>query len=217
MNRMPNELRTVFDDILTRFGYGESSDISAEEAVSGTISDLLPIAVAAEQANVEEGFSDGGLQDNKFPAPRQGVVPLLDSFFFQYTRCKSFTATCFGQVDHHITQILIAPYHRNEKNETDNIRLGFHDVNSDDDYYFNVAHHILEEPSIRTFDTGLDLDVGSATRSIARPTPASDFVFVLVGFQLAFRAVDHHINEVGILEDDGVLTVHFADRNFDDT
>jgi hypothetical protein len=90
-------------------------------------------------------------------------------------------------------------------------------VNLVDDYYFNVAHHILTDPRIERFDTGLDIGVGSATRGISTPSPLSDFVFVLLGFQLAFRAVDHHINEVGILENDGEVTVHFADQNFDDT
>jgi hypothetical protein len=216
INGLLSNVRYVFDSALARVREGGSSDISAQEAVSDTISDIIPIAVGATQANVEEGFSNGGLHDNKFPAPSQGVVPLLGSFFFQYVLCQSRTAACFGQVDHHITQILIAPNRPNDKGETDNIRLGFHDANSDDDYFFSVAHRILNEPSIRMFDTGLVLDFGSTTRVLQTPTPVSDFVFVLVGFQLAFRPVDHHINEVGILEENGVLTVTFADQNFDD-
>jgi hypothetical protein len=43
-----------------------------------------------------------------------------------------------------------------------------------------------------------------------------DFVFVLVGFQLSFRGgFDHHIREIGILEDNGLLTVSFGDKYFD--
>jgi len=160
--------------------------------------------------NVEEGFSPGGLTVRAFPSDG---VPLLDSFYFMYTQCQNFS--CFGQVDHNITQILIAPNFP----EPNQIELGFHDVNLDDDYYFNVAHHILTDPDprIERFDTGLDLGVGSVTRGISTPSPVSDFVFVLLGFQLAFRGVDHFINEIGIIENDGEVTVHYADKNFDDT
>jgi hypothetical protein len=203
MNRLLNGARDTFATVTSRFRENALPEISAH----GDISNILPIHVPAH-ANVEEGFSPGGLTFRPFPSDG---VPLLDSFFFQYTQCQNHS--CFGQVDHNITQILIAPNFP----EPNQLQLGFHDVNLDDDYYFNVAHHILTDPRIERFDTGLDIGVGSETRGISTPSPVSDFVFVLLGFQLAFRGVDHFINEIGIIENDGEVTVHYADKNFDDT
>ena len=57
----------------------EPSESSAELAVSAA-SDVIPVELAA-QANVVQGFDDGGLADRAFPS--QGA-PLLDSFFFQF-------------------------------------------------------------------------------------------------------------------------------------
>src|ERR687886_2138890 len=107
-NSLLNNIRYVFDNALVSVRGGGSSDISAQTAVSVSISDILPIAGDETQANIVEGFSNGGLQDNDFPAPSQGVVPLLSSFFFQYVLCQSYKVPCFGQVDNEITQILIA-------------------------------------------------------------------------------------------------------------
>jgi hypothetical protein len=56
--------------------------------------------------------------------------------------------------------------------------------------------------------------VGKCTVKLDRPP--GDFVFVLIGFQLSFRGdIDNHIREIGILEDNGLLTVAFRDREFD--
>jgi len=99
MNRLLNAPRDIFDTVTSRFRGNALSEISAQ----GDISNILPIHVEAP-ANIEEGFSSGGLTFRAFPS---GGVPLLDSFFFQYTRCQNFTASCFGQVDHHITHSVL--------------------------------------------------------------------------------------------------------------
>jgi hypothetical protein len=146
--------------------------------------------------NVEEGFDNGGFAFRDFSYTG---VPLLDSFYFQYT-----------SKDHHLTQILIRP-----DAEPNRMQLGFHDKNSDDDYYFKVMHRMVADPRVQRFSRGLDLCTGSCTREITKPE--GDFVFVLTGFQLSFTGGrDHHINQVGILETDGNLTVRFNDKNFDD-
>ncbi|MPZ89609.1 MAG: hypothetical protein GEU81_16400 [Nitriliruptorales bacterium] len=146
--------------------------------------------------NVEEGFSGGGLEMRNFSYTG---VPLLDSFYFQYT-----------DTDHHLSQILILP-----DAQPDKMQLGFHDKNRDDDYFFKVVHRMIIDQRVEHFSRSLDLCTGSCMRSIAKP--AGDFVFVLVGFQLAFTGGrDHHINVIEVRENDGRLTTRFADKNFDD-
>ena len=46
--------------------------------------------------------------------------------------------------------------------------------------------------------------------------PAGDYVLVLTGFRFKFLGDDHHIEEIGILEDDQLLTHYFNDNNDDD-
>src|SRR5215207_1311691 len=82
-------------------------------ALAATLAGMLSVAAftstgAAQPTKPETnvtGFSKG-LTQRGFPS--QGV-PLLKTFFFQYVRCAAQNAYCFGQVDHHITQILIEP------------------------------------------------------------------------------------------------------------
>lgn len=99
------------------------------------------------------------------------------------------------------------------------MRLDFSDedptgIFSNDDYCFNVTHFDVTDARIRQVSRGLDIcDAGSCTVQLDRP--AGDFVFVLIGFQLSFRATDHHIKEVSILENNGQLTVGYHDEHFD--
>jgi hypothetical protein len=208
-------------------------------ALSATLAAMLFVAAltstgaaqATKTANVEEGFvggdpAQGGLADREFPG--RGV-PLLKTVNFQfvpsYKKCVPVeTGDCFDQVDHHINSILIDPktlaFHQGR------IRIGFTDKFPDDPFYYNVQHYLEFNPSIRRFDTGYNQAVGHATdKTISRPTPASDYEFVLIGFELRFLRndnqgglplPDHHINEVGIIENDGKVTVDFNDENFDD-
>jgi hypothetical protein len=144
-------------------------------------------------STVVEGFDDGGLTDRPFS---HTGVPLLSSFYFRYI-----------DTDHHILQILVFPDWIQ-----DVIRLGYHDVNSDDDYFFKIIHQITDGPGILRFSRSLDIcSESECTVPIERPT--GDFVFVLIGFQLSFHGDDHHINEVRIIESDGNLTVRFRDKH----
>ena len=185
-------------------------------ALSATLAATLAVAAftstgaaqATKTANLEEGFE-------KVQAirafPNEGV-PLLKSFIFQYVpsyaKCVPVvTDDCFGQVDHHIWYINIGP----NTLAPGKIHLVFSDEGRSPFYYY-VQHYILTDPSIRKFETGFNEAVGQTTKTISRPTPASNYVFVLRGFSLSFAdAADRHIDEVGIIENDGKVTVEFND------
>jgi hypothetical protein len=149
--------------------------------------------------NIEEGFSDGGFETRSFSAPG---VPLLDSFYFRYT-----------SGDHHLSQIMLRPGFP----EPGQMQLAFHDINLDDDYFFKVIHRPVVDGRIRSFSRDLDLCVGSCNVGIDRPD--GDFVFVLVGFQLAYQGAvngrDRHVNMIALMENDGELRMRFGDKNMD--
>jgi hypothetical protein len=136
-------------------------------------------------------------------------IPLLSRFAFE-----------LQDGDNHIQQILIDPGLPSGK-----MRIGFHDNDpdnlpifdfDDDDYFFNITHFDITDPRIQVFTRTLDLCTENGTCTVQLNRPQGDFVFVLIGFQLSFRAdFDHHIREIGVLENDGLLTVTFRDEHFD--
>ena len=148
------------------------------------------------------GCDDGGLNDVEH---KTAAVALLGRFIFEY---KSN--------DHHMTQILIMP----DFSSPGIMRLGFHDKNLDDNYCFNVSHFTVDDSrvSIQSVPTsGVGLCETKARCTIQLNKPNGDNVFVLIGFQLSYRSgIDHHVDEIAILEDDGTLKVAFNDKD-DDT
>lgn len=153
-------------------------------------------------AQTVEGFGKG-LVDVDYP---HTGTQLLDSFFFQFVEGTNLGS----HVDHHLTQLLFLPDFPQGK-----MRLGFHDKNSDDRYFYKLSHVGIGDPRVRRFTRSLDIcDRSRCTVTIERP--AGDFVFVLVGLQLAYRGTDHHVDEIGVIESNGALTVFFNDKNDDD-
>jgi hypothetical protein len=164
-------------------------------------------AQATNTYNLETGFGKGETQEG---FPSQGV-PLLKSFLFTYVTCAKTTPACLnGKVDNHIYQIIIKP----NSVAQNQILLGFQDedpTQTKDLYYYQVEHYVLPDSSkIKQYDTGFRTG-GKGPSSISRPTPAVKYVFVLLGFQLRFSGNDHHMNEVGIRENNGKVTATFAD------
>lgn len=154
-------------------------------------------ALALRPLNTEEGFSGGGFEFRSFTP---GDALLMDSFYFQYT-----------ENDHHLSQVMILL----DSPEQGQMQLGYHDINLDDDYYFKIIHRPVSDPRIRTFSRDLDLCVGSCNVAIDRP--AGDFVFVLMGFQLAYQGAvngrDRHVNMIALMENDGELRMRFGDKD----
>jgi hypothetical protein len=163
---------------------------------------LTTASATAQEANgcVDIGKNNGSLFDAPFVPTG---TPLLSRFGF-----------ALNNGDNHIKQILVWP-----GLPPGMMRLDFSDENpfglfSNDDYCFNVTHFDIVDARIRQVTRGLDIcDAGQCTVQLDKPN--GDFVFVLIGFQLSFRATDHHIKQVAIHEDDGHLTVAYHDEHFD--
>jgi hypothetical protein len=132
-----------------------------------------------------------------------GKRPLLQSFYFK-----------FIDEDHHYgameVEADVNPY--NSK-----VALGLMDKDRDDEFSFNVdllpyIGEIAGGNRVKQSGRGritFPLDV--------RPPPRlADAVFVITSFGLAYDDDDHHIDEIGIEEKDGQVTVALNDENDDD-
>ncbi len=195
-----------------------SATLAATLAVAAFTSTDAAQATETETANVVQGKdSDGGFVERAFPSKG---IPLLKGFQFFFGRkagwCGEFCAT----EDFNLADIRIEPRVTGVAPIRKSLRLGFADERYDDGYYYDVQHYLLYDPSIRLYDTGINEGVGHATKTISRPAPPSNYEFVLRGFQLQFREgleiKDHRIDEVGIIENNGKVTVDFNDGNKDD-
>jgi hypothetical protein len=173
---LDDDVRTpVIPESIRELGRGATADI---------LGDLI----------VVEGFDDGGLTERDFS---HTGVPLLHTFFFQYTN-----------PDHHIAMITIDP-----DTLPGQIRLAYQDENGDDDYFFKTAHRIVDNPRVQRFTRSTDI-CSEETCTVSLSKPVGDFVFVLIGFSFRFTGNrDNHIKRVRILESDGNLEVQFRDRH----
>jgi hypothetical protein len=142
-----------------------------------------------------------------------GDSPLIDLPFVPTgTSLLGRFGFAFGpREDHFLQQILIAPGF-----PPGPMRLGFADENGDDKYCYNVTHFDIRDVRIRQVSRGLDICSEAGRCTVRLDKPAGNFVFVLIGFSLSFRApFDHPLQEVAILEKDGELTVAYNDEHFD--
>jgi hypothetical protein len=149
--------------------------------------------------------TDKGAIQRDFPADR---VALLSSFYFLYT-----DGGTFNPIDKHLQQMLLLP----NDPVPDKAWVGYHDEqpkDSDDEFYFQFRYLLVTDPRIQLFDSGVVYGTGRSTQPI--PELEADHVFVLMGFDLGYRADDHHVNQIGILEDNNGITVFFNDENADD-
>lgn len=123
---------------------------------------------------------------------------LLQSFYFR-----------FSSKDRHIQAIGQEPGFPTQ----DEIAFYFYDDTRNDEYYYYLAH---EKFNVSGIQTGKIISVakGSETRSINKP--GNNFTFVLISFSFYFFGNDHHIDEIGVLENDGRLTAYYNDKNNDD-
>jgi hypothetical protein len=150
---------------------------------------------------------DKGAIPRDFPPPSSGVA-LLSSFYFLYT-----DGGTFNPIDKHLQQMLLMP---NEP-MSNQIWVGYHDERPnehDDEFYFHFSYLLVTAPELALFDSGVIFGTGSSTQPI--PPLEDNHVFVLMGFDIGYRADDHHVNQIGILEDGNNVTAYFNDENSDD-
>lgn len=153
---------------------------------------------ALEVEHATSGVSKGGTI-TKSPFPIYGAA-LLDSFFFRYE-----------YRDHHLRRIQITPAYPS----AGNIKIGFHDRNSDDDYYYDVIHRILYDPQIEKYSLSAGYGVSTWPEYIGDTKPSGDFVFALRGFEFAYHEDDNHVARIEIRESSDKLIVAFADQDPD--
>jgi hypothetical protein len=127
-------------------------------------------------------------------------VQLLRSFYFR-----------FSSSDRHIRDIRLSP----DTPSVNRMTIQYQDNSQDDVYNYRIVHHDTSYAGIRTYRYGREICKGSCIRSI--PRPSGDYIFVLRGFYLYYHGTDHEIDQVGIRENNGNLTVAFNDKNDDDT
>lgn len=160
----------------------------------------IPISPSMPSTRVVTGSGSGAVRPN---TPHMGTE-LLSSFYFNYDHAN----------DNHLQAIGITPDQPSPGMTT----LIFQDESpdsADDRYFYNVAFLDSSYHDVYSTTCGREVSVGSGTRNLLRPP--GDNVFVLRGFYIYYHGRDHHLEEISILEESGVLTVAFSDKNKDDT
>ena len=158
-------------------------------------------AVSASSAATVEGFAKGRVDRDYGDLP--AGVPLMSSFYFRYHKSG-------GAVDHHINAISVKP-----DPENGTVALMYQDKNRDDTYFYKASLDSIPSSSVirgSIADVGC---TGKCERTLS--PPGSGYLFVLTGFQVNFTGGrDHHVDEIAVFEDEGVLTVMLNDKNDDD-
>lgn len=130
----------------------------------------------------------------------QNGAPLLQSFYFR-----------FLNDDHHYGGMEVQP----NMPAPNKASLGFSDKNGDDRYFYNITF----APYFGAITRNSTTEFGRRERltfPVTVPANAPDSVFVIRGFYLQYRGGDHHIDEIGIQERSGRVTVSLNDDNDDD-
>ncbi|MBT2392687.1 hypothetical protein J7E87_25455 [Streptomyces sp. ISL-1] len=155
--------------------------------------------------NVFSGTKRGVEIDDVFPLQ----PALLNSFFFDFgqsTRGRGY--------DHHLKRIAILPH----SPRIGTMEVAFHD-DEPDEYYCNVRHHTIRGDNIEERSWTNDIFCrNECTINLDAPEGEGvlqDFVFVLRGLDFHFRGGDEHLNKIGMLENNGKLTMTIADRHPD--
>ena len=87
--------------------------------------------------------------------------------------------------------------------------------NSDDPYFYNITFARYFGSIVRGSTTEFGRG-GRITFPVNAPADRANFAFVIRGFYVQYRGDDHHIQELGIQESNGRVTVALNDHNDDD-
>jgi hypothetical protein len=125
-------------------------------------------------------------------------VPLLARFQYHFTGG-----------DHHIRQVSAMPLPQQIA-----VEVAFADENGDDDYGYRVSTEHVDATGV--VQASFHGTCAGQCSAFLFTRPAADVVFVLEGFRVTFDNGDHHLDKIGVQEDNGVLTTTFRDNNGDD-
>lgn len=172
--------------------------ISAWICLSALAVASIPSASAAEAI----GFvKDGG---GTFVSYEVNGVPLLDSFYFLFT---DFEDRNIQAISVQPASPVADPCFDCSPVPAGKMFLTFQDEEGDESYFFHVSHVELPAPVLRHRDS----DYCRKTCSHLLDAKPRDSVFVIVGFSFFYPGRDHHIERIGIWEENGVLEVFFHD------
>ena len=161
---------------------------------------------AASAAEIEDFDHTGGGTFRSYPV---NGLPLLDSFYFRFADGDERNIQSI--------QIELASPIPNPCFECGPVPAGqmfvsFQDDTEDDPYFFQISHAELPVPILRHRTAGYC----KATCKTLLDAHNRGDVFVIVGFGFTYVGErDHHIQRVGLWEQDGVLEVHYRDENDD--
>jgi hypothetical protein len=147
--------------------------------------------------NLQGNVSGGGFVRRTIPLSGE---PILQSYYFRFTNG-----------DHHFKAVAVEPRLPTITQAT----IGFSDRNSDDPYFYNVTFARYFGSIVRGSTTEFARG-GHITFPVNAPADRANFVFVIRGFYIQYRGDDHHIEELGIRENNGRVTVALNDDNNDD-
>lgn len=159
---------------------------------------MLAGGPATATAENLQGFAKG------FITPPLGLTqngaPLLQSFYFR-----------FRDDDHHYGGMEVQP----NMPAANKASIGFSGKNGDDTYFYNItfAPYFGEITRNTTTEFGKNRSI---TFPVKAPANGVNSVFVIRGFYLQYRGGDHHLDEIGIQERNGQVTVRLNDKNDDD-
>ncbi len=171
-------------------------------AAAGALAATVPASAAFAQ-DLSGNYTNSGAPSPGTvvrQSPHSGVS-LLKSFYFR-----------FLNGDHHLAVVGVRP----EQPQVGQTQLIFKDINGDDPYNYQTQHAPVDSSGVFLGAFGPELSRGMRTFPINRP--AGDYVFVLRGFSFGFLGVasDHHLQHLGIYEQNGNLTVAFNDGHSSD-
>jgi hypothetical protein len=126
-------------------------------------------------------------------------TPLLDHFFYRDV-----------SDDQHLKVMTALPRQQSGSGVID---VAFSDQSLDEQYEYRIAHQTVSFAGLSR-GTLNDTCSGQCTRPIVRPP--GDVVFVVSGFKFQYTSGDHHMDAIGILENNGQVTHWFNDQNDDD-
>lgn len=166
--------------------------------VAGAALALLAGVTAPAEAALLDEVSGNGHGTIFRAAGSNFGVPLLARFQYHFTGG-----------DHHIRQVSAMPLPQQIA-----VEVAFADENGDDDYGYRVSAEHVDATGVvpATFHGTC---VGQCSVFLFT-RPATDVVFVLQGFRVTFENGDHHLDKIGVQEDNGILTTTFRDNNGDD-
>jgi len=99
-----------------------------------------------------------------------------------------------------------------------NITVGLQDDDGKETFGYQVMHQVVHERGVG-IEIASDICRGGRCSMRIRDPGLTTHQFVLVGFAFWFceeDSFDHHLHEIGVLEQDGLLTVMYNDKNDDD-